>query len=231
MKKAALLLSVLVLTLSGCGNVDWFPAYHRLATTPDPFSFTTKTKVPFGSVATPATDTSEAITVSGLTADSSPISVSGPDGSNSLYTIGTGTPTATAGTVKNGDTVTVTHTVPPTPAASITSKLTIGDRVGTFTSITRNVESFAVTGTGASGSTITSAAHNLIVANASLEVSVASTGSVAAFSFNNVDFFTNATPQVFTMTNGMTIYLRSRVPSVTTVTIDGVPSTFTTTVP
>ena len=131
---AFLLLVSLSLAIFGCGSVDWFPAYQRQPTTPDAFTFPTKTNVPiFTNVS------SAAITVSGLTADTSPISISGPTGSNSAYAVNGGTATSAAGTVKNGDTVTVSHTSASGPGGSVTSTLSIGNVNGTFTSITQLV--------------------------------------------------------------------------------------------
>ena len=229
MIKVGLILSALVLILGGCGDVTWFPAYHRLPTTPDPFSFPSKTGVSFSATGT-TTVTSAPITVSGLAADStSPISISGPSGSNSQYIVSGGTPTSAAGTVKNGDTVIVSQTVPNAPATSVASTLSIGvgnqAQSATFTSITANVETFALTGTGLAGQIANSGPHPLLVASGTYTVSI--TGGT--YSFDNVNY--SALAQILTLTNGATnIYLTSTVPSVTTVIIDGVASTFTTTV-
>jgi hypothetical protein len=123
---------VLVLAfLGGCG-ADWFPAYKRPATLPDPFSFTEIKDVEPGQPVT-----SNAITVAGVTADSSPITITGT--STSRYSINGGTPTATAGTVKNGDKVTVTHTTIVNPGVVTTSTLTIGGLQGAFTTVNQLV--------------------------------------------------------------------------------------------
>jgi len=224
MRRISLVSILLMMSLTACG-VEWMPEYVRLPTTPDAFSFPAKTGVPFNSGGT-LTDTSASITVAGLTGDSSPIKVTGPDGITNQYTINGGSPIATDGTVKNGDIVTVQHTTGSLPRASVTSTLSIGNVSAPFTSVTQNVETFALTGTGATGINVHSAAHTLIVATGSYTVSVAGTGGT--YSFDNITFSNQ--PLTFSLIAGQTtIYLTSTVPSTTTVTIDGVASTFTTT--
>jgi len=130
----SLILMLLLFTIAGCGSVDWFPEYVRLPTTPNEFSFASKTNVPPGSEVT-----SDPATVIGLTGDSSPISITGSPGSNSKYSINGTAATDVAGTVKNGDQVTVIHTSATGPASEAVSTLTIGTRSGTFTSRSRSV--------------------------------------------------------------------------------------------
>lgn len=127
-------LLIVLFAISGCGSVDWFPEYKRLPTTPDAFTFADKNDVALNTATT-----SDAITVSGLTAESAPISITGPSGSNSKYTINTGTATDAEGTVKNGDKVTVTHTSSTLPGGLVKSTLSIGNVSATFTSRTRLV--------------------------------------------------------------------------------------------
>ena len=55
---------------------------------------------------------------------------------NGQYSVNGGAYTAAAGTVNNGDTVTVQHTSASTNSASVTTTLTIGGVNGTFTSTT-----------------------------------------------------------------------------------------------
>jgi hypothetical protein len=126
----SLLLVLFVLLSAGCGEVEWFPEYERLPTTPDQFSFPAKTNVPIF-----ATVSSASITVSGLTADSSPISITGPAG-NSKYSINGAAATDVAGGVTNGNTVKVHHTSSNAVGSSTSSTLTIGNVSGTFTSTT-----------------------------------------------------------------------------------------------
>lgn len=123
-------LLLLALLLAGCGDVEWFPESERAPTTPDAFSFPAKTNT------AKATEiTSDAITVAGLTAAAS-ISVAGSQGSDSKYSINGGTPTATAGTVKNDDTVTVTHLSSSSLGTATESTLTIGGVSSKFVSTT-----------------------------------------------------------------------------------------------
>lgn len=131
---------LLLLAVAGCGEVDWFPQYVRQPTSPDPFSFAAVTGTDKG-----ADVTSAEITVAGLTAASSPISISGT--TDSKYTINGSTPTSSAGTVKNGDKVTVTHKAAATLGTSTKSTLTIGDQSADFISTTRFVDtpSFSLT--------------------------------------------------------------------------------------
>ena len=143
---------MLTFALAGCGGVDWFPAFKRLPTTPDPFPFTQK-----NDVARSSQITSDPITVAGLTADSSPISITGSDGSNSKYSINGAAAVDTAGTVKNGDQVTVTHTSSSGVGSETDSSLSIGNVTETFTSITVLVEIPAFTSkTGLAGQPIVS---------------------------------------------------------------------------
>jgi hypothetical protein len=136
---------LVVAFLGGCG-ADWFPAYKRPATLPDSFTFTEIKDVEPGKPVT-----SNAITVSGVTADSSPITITGT--STSQYSINGGTPTSAAGTVKNGDTVTVTHTTVDSPGVVTTSTLTIGGLQGPFTTVNQLVDtpSFALVTNPTSG--------------------------------------------------------------------------------
>lgn len=135
----AMALVALVLVLQGCGEVEWFPDYVRLPTTPDAFTFTAQTGTEKSTAEKPVLVTSSAITVAGLTGASSPISVTGTVGSDSKYSINGATPTGAAGTVKNDDTVTVTHTASSALGTPTTSTLTIGNVSANFVSTTRLV--------------------------------------------------------------------------------------------
>ncbi|MGQ0503347.1 MAG: PQQ-dependent sugar dehydrogenase [Panacagrimonas sp.] len=95
-------------------------------TTPNPFAFTNVTGVPLGS-----TQTSNAITVSGINA-AAPISVSG--GSHSIGC--TATFSTAAGTINSGQTVCVRHTASATNATTVTTTLNIGGVTGSFGSTT-----------------------------------------------------------------------------------------------
>jgi len=224
-----LCLIVLTLALAGCG-VDWFPVYKRLPTTPDPFPFTQK-----NDVARSSQITSDPITVAGLTADTSPISITGSDGSNSKYSINGAAAVDTAGTVKNNDKVTVIHTSASGLGLPAVSSLSIGDVTETFTSVTVQVEIPEFTAkTGASGQFITSAAVTIKSSAGTHVISVKdehnSTNATYSLDTDNLNNFTPNT-QTISNLNGRLIYLRNMVPSVTTLTIDGVTSTYTLTTP
>src|SRR5688572_10144276 len=84
-------------------------------TTPDSFSFTAQTSVARG-----ATATSNAITVAGITAPAA-IAVSGGE-----YSINGGAYTGSAGTISNGQTVTLRLTASSSYATTTSATLTIG---------------------------------------------------------------------------------------------------------
>jgi hypothetical protein len=95
-------------------------------TTPDPFTFTDVTGVPLSTV-----QTSDTITVGGITA---PAAISIVGGEYELNSSGTWT--SSAGTVANGDTVRVRHTSSGTNSTAVNTTLTIGGVSDTFTSTT-----------------------------------------------------------------------------------------------
>ena len=98
-------------------------------TTPDPFTFTDVTGVALSTLIV-----SNTVTVTGINA-ASPISVTGGE-----YSIGcSGTFTAVAGTITNGQTVCVRHTSSGTPAGAANTTLTVGGVSDTFTSTTAGV--------------------------------------------------------------------------------------------
>jgi hypothetical protein len=87
----------------------------HLDTTPDAFSFAALTGVPLRTA-----ESSNTVTISGITKPS-PISVSG-----GTYSINGGSYTSAAGTVNNGDTVTVQLTSSSSPSTASKATLTIG---------------------------------------------------------------------------------------------------------
>jgi hypothetical protein len=218
----------LLLALAGCG-ADFFPAFKRLATTPDPFSFTSETSVP---ISTPKT--SNAITVTGLTAESSPISITGGD---SKYSINGGTATSAAGTVKNTDKVTVTQTSSSSPGTSTTSTLTIGNVTGTYTITTQLVVAPVFTaqtvaaGTFASSNPVVLIAFDGVAGTHVISIADDKNTLNSLYSLDNGVTFTHATQTVPTL-NGRTIIVRNQASVIsgdkvtTTLTIDGVVSTF-----
>ena len=223
MKKSGIILSLVVLILAGCGGVEWFPDYKRLATTPDPFSFPVKTNVPFKSDGS-LTDTSAAITVSGLTGDTSPISTTDLNtGITSTLSINGTAVAATGATVKNGDQVTVQHTTGATPTNSVVTTVSIGAgnqiQSANFTSVTQNVETFAKTGT-----TLNSGAFPLIVASGNFTISVTGGSYIV-----NGGVQSNQTQTLPFVCGATTLTLVNNAVGTMTVTIDGVASTYTTT--
>lgn len=219
-----LLLAAIMLTITGCGDVSWFPEYKRLPTTPDIFTFPNKTGVPIF-----ATVSSAAITVAGLTATSSPISITGPTGSNSKYSINGATSTDAAGTVANGNTVKVLHTSANNAGAAITSTLTIGNVTGTFTSITRTVATPSFSAPTLSGSFVQATATLSTLDTASghtisIRDSLSSTNAQFSLLDANGDAlgFSNAT-RTFGILNNQRIVVRNLLSTstVTTLTIDG----------
>jgi hypothetical protein len=216
MNKVRLVLALLVLIMAGCGDIQWFPPYHRAPTTPDAFTFPVKRSVAFNKEGT-LTDTSDPITVAGLTGETSPISVTAAN--SAVVLINGAVAPATGATVKNTDVVAVRHTTGSLPATSITSTVTIGDTSAPFTSVTQNVETFAKTGT-----TLSSGSFPLVVATGTYAVSV--TGG--SYAINN-GVLTNI-PQTVSLVNGATtLTLVNLAIGSMNIVIDGVTSTYTTT--
>ena len=220
-------LVTLVFAMAGCGDVDWFPAYERLPTTPDQFSFPGKT-----GVALNTTVTSDPITVSGLTGATSPVSVTGSVGSNSKYAINGAAATNAAGTVKNGDRVTVSHTSANAVGTSTISTLSIGTVNGSFTSRTQTVATPAFTTPVSVGQFVQVnallVASDLSVHEVSIKDTLNSGNAVYALGDDsgNPTIFSNA-ERTFAGLNGQRIFVRN-LPSatnVTTLTIDGVDFT------
>ena len=227
-----LCLIVLLSAMAGCGSsVDWFPEYKRSETTPDQFSFPTKT-----GVALNAEVTSAPITVSGITGTSSPISITGSVGSNSKFTVtgADGVVIPGAVTVKNGDKVTVAHTSANALGTATTSTLTIGTISAIFTSLTQTVAtpSFSIP-TQVGGflqafATISSVdgipgTHVVSIKDGNAQYALGDTTTIPfAFTTNT---------QTVTTLNNTHIFLRTPftaiLPATATLTIDGVNFTVT----
>jgi len=221
-------LITLAVVMAGCGSVDWFPEYVRLATTPDQFTFPAKTGTALSTQVT-----SDPITVTGLTGASSPISITGSIGSNSKYTINTEAATDAAGTVKNGDKVTVTHTSSSSLGTPTTSTVSIGNVNGKFISTTQIVATPLFTTPiqlgsvmqadatffsfdGLAGTHVISIKDSLDSGNALYSI---------ADDNGNATVFTNIT-QTVPILNGQRIFVRNQLatvlaPATTTLTIDG----------
>lgn len=126
MQRLLCLLAVVGMMLTGCGGIEWFP--EKVASVVTAFSFTPATGVAVGS-----TQTSNIVTLA-ISGDPVAISVSGD--ASSQYSINAGTYTKAAGTVKNGDKVTVQHTASATIGQTVTTTLTVGGQTATFSSTT-----------------------------------------------------------------------------------------------
>ena len=113
-------------TLTSAGSTDIFVAKFSYSDSePDAFSFTDQTDV-----AVSTQITSNTITVAGITSAAA-ISVTGGE-----YAINGGSYTSDAGTVENGNTVTVRHTSSGSFSTATNTVLTIGGVSDTFTSTT-----------------------------------------------------------------------------------------------
>lgn len=220
---AQLLLLACTQVLSGCGDIVWFPPYVRLGTTPDQFTFAAKTGTEKN-----ATVTSEPITVAGLTEESR-IFVTGA--SESAYSINGGTATSTPGTVKNKDTVTVSHKSAATLGTATQTTLTIGTVSANFVSTTKNIEFSAPEEVGlyrrAQG---TFAAEGTAPVTHTISIKD-TTNSSAQFAISNTDTvppdsdFRNV--PLTTFLNSRRIFVRNlttnvKAGAITTLTIDGV---------
>ena len=126
MQRLLCLLAVVGMMLTGCGDIEWFP--EKAASVVTAFSFTPATGVAVGS-----TQTSNSVTLA-ISGDPVAISVSGD--ASSQYSINAGTYTKAAGSVKNGDKVTVQHTASATIGQTVTTTLTVGGQTATFSSTT-----------------------------------------------------------------------------------------------
>lgn len=98
-------------------------------TVPDPFTF-----VDLANVAPGATQVSNAIAVSGISAPA-PIALSG-GGASSMYSVEGGAWTSVPGTVTSGQTVRVRHVSSAAPGGTASTTLTIGGVSDTFTTVT-----------------------------------------------------------------------------------------------
>ena len=138
-KQSATVLSMLLLAaslLGGCGGGGSSSTSTGSDTTPDAFTFVDQTNVALNTQTESA-----AITVAGITADSA-ISVSGGD-----YSIAGGGYTNVAGTVTNGQTVTVRHTSSASNLTTIDTTLTIGGVSDIFSTTTLGAGAYNIVDT------------------------------------------------------------------------------------
>jgi len=168
--------------LSGCGDIEWFPDRVSVVAA---FSFSpaTVTNATAGS-----TQTSSSVTLS-ITGDPVAISVSGD--ATSQYSLNGGTYTKTAGTAKNGDTVTVQHTASSTIGQTVATTLTVGGQSATFSSTasgSATVSAFTFPGAFnvLPGDFETSEAVTLIINGGTAAISISGDGS-SLYSVNGGD--------------------------------------------
>jgi len=208
--------STLISTTLTIGGVQSTYNVTTLAqdTVPDSFSFTAVNSVDLSSV-----QTSNSITVAGINT-SSPISIVG-----GTYSINGGAYTSAAGTVVNGNTVTVRVTASASFSTLVSGVLTIGTIQGTYNvttlaiDTTPNAFSFSpASQTGVALNTQYSASTTITGINTSVSVSV--TGGTASVSTIN----NNGTITVYLYSSGS-----YNTTTTVTLTIGGVSNSFSVT--
>ncbi len=182
--------------VSGAFNVTT----QAIDTTPNAFSFTAQTGAALSTLTT-----SNTITVSGINA-AAPISITGASGQ---YSINGGTYTSLAGTVTNGQPVTVRQTSSASNGATTTATLTIGGVSGAF-NVTTNIK--AVMTDPAAGSTLSSPTviftWNTGSGASQYWLRVGTTGA-GSFNIYNASQGTGLSRSVSGLpTNGSTVYVR-----------------------
>jgi hypothetical protein len=209
---------------------QYLRAYQASAdTTPDPFTFIDVTGVPLSTV-----QTSNAITVSGITAPAA-ISIVG-----GAYELGSnpGVWTSSSGTVANTDTVRVRHTSAATSSTAVNTTLTVGGVSDTFTSTTlaedATPDPFAfVDQTGVTLDTLLPS--NVITVTG---INSPATITIPACTSSTCEYIINGgawTSAPGTVTNGQTVQVRQRSATTSytithlTLAIGGVSDTFTST--
>jgi uncharacterized delta-60 repeat protein len=194
-------------------------------TTPSAFSFSAKTAVLRNTV-----QVSDAISIAGIN-DASAISITG-----GLYSVNGGGFTNASGTVVNGDSVEVRHDASGSFATPVTSTLTIGGVVGSFTSTTEVADTtphpFVLQPSGLSSPAIPGAPSN------SETITVSEINSATAISIVNGTYSINGGTYVSangTVNNGDTVRVRHTASNsfatqvTSTLTIGGVSSSFSST--
>ncbi len=150
-----------------------------------------------------ATASSVSVGIEGITG-AVPISIS-----NGTYTLGSGSPTSEAGTIENGQTVTVTGTAAATFATEIVVALTIGDTTENFSVTTvaedTNPDAFELGATATVSAPGATAESQLIT--------VAGINSTASISITNgeyrIDGVQDYSSAASTVTNGQQIQVRA----------------------
>jgi hypothetical protein len=223
-----LLTTLLLLALTGCGNIDWFPD----ASKPNAFSFP-----PQRNVALNTQVTSAAVTITGnsipadITIENGEYSIGSSSSGSSGSSSGTGTFTSSPGKISAGQTVTVRHTSASTANTDTRTVVTIGGVSAAFVSTTGSPApqafTFAPMTSVRLNSQVTSAAVTITGNTAPAAVTIVN----GQYSIDGGDF----TSAAGTINAGQTIRLQQTTASTTstqtttTVTVGGVSATFVTT--
>lgn len=212
----------IILFAAGCGNDK---GGSTVGTTPDTFSFTAQSSVVLSTVIT-----SNAITVSGINSPA-PISITGGS-----YSINGGAFTASAGTVTNGQTVSVQHTSSAANNTVTTTTLTIGGISAPFTSTTLAAPGIDTTPNAFSFTDQPGVLLSTVIT--SNAITVAGIDNAAPISIIGGTYAINGgayTSTAGTVTNGQTVTLRhtssasNSAVTTTTLTIGGVSAPLTST--
>ncbi|MES2675414.1 MAG: S8 family serine peptidase [Pseudomonadota bacterium] len=211
-----------VLTIGGVTSV--FSVTTLVAdTTPDTFTFTAVTNA-----AVSTAITSNAITISGINSPAA-ISISGGQ-----YSINGGTFTSTAGTVSNGQIVTVRVTSSASANTATQATLSIGGATGTFSvttavapDTTPDVFTFAAVSNATVGTVVISSPITVSGINTAASISIAG----GEYSINGGTYTSTAG----TVSNGQTVTIRLTSSAITNttvqavLTISGIAATFSVT--
>ena len=191
-------------------------------TTPDAFAFTDQTAVPVGTVRE-----SNTIVVAGIDAAAT-ISVSSGE-----YRVNSGSYTASAGTVVNGDAVQVRHTASASFNTATNTVLTIGGVSDTFTSTTESSDTtpFAFAFTDVTDVAVGSVQESNTVTITGINTTAAVSASGGEYSRNGGAYVSTAGSAVSgdTFKVRHTASLMFSTATGTTLTVGGVSDTFTST--
>ena len=219
-------LTVMVMSAAGCGDDDDDDDdINVIDTTPAAFTITPQTNVALG-----AQSTSAPITVTGINSPA-PISVAGAGGT---YSINSGTFTSAAGTVTNGQTVTVRHNASATNSTTTTTNLTIGGVSAPFITITAapvgaDATPAAFVFAPQTGAGVSTARTSLPATITGIDTAVPIIVTNGSYSINDGVFTSNAG----VVSSGQTVTIRHNAASAnstittTTVNIGGVEVPFT----
>lgn len=237
MRNAGWLTLFFTVIIAGCGGVEWFPEKEKTPTTPTAFFFINKTDVTSGE-----TVSSDPVTISGIQSGSAPISVTGDTGSNSEFSINGGAFTSTAGTVNNNDRVALQHTASSQAGGTARTTLTVGDFSADFTSTAAIIGKLIFTPktvatsqpaysdpvrfSGKEGLTF-----QISVQNGAFAIAGSGYSGDCASLQNNGQALINYTDSLWSISNGQIVCVRNFSPATTTVIVNDVTSTFTSSSP